>query len=49
MFSERCVKHCGRVDPTSRGGAKMEGNAADKNLAPFDIGMDHHAGGTWQQ
>jgi len=45
VFSERYMKRCGGADPTSRGGAKTEGNTVDKNLAPFDIGADCHAGG----
>jgi len=44
--SKRHVECCRGVDPTSRGGVQMEGDAIDKDLAPFDIGMDHHVGGT---
>ena len=49
MCSKRHVERCRGVDPTSRGGAKMEGDAIDKDLALFDIGTDCHTGGTQQR
>jgi len=49
MFSELRMKHSGRGDPHLRSGGRVERNAVDKNLTPFDVGMHRHAGGARQR